>query len=163
MTLFRQNLRRSLLNSGRYARDSFKSHGLLFFAPTALAVFLAIIIVAFVLNPKIPSNFHNSISSGRYSLNIKQPEVQQNETVNVHLNSNLANWVEQYHQSTEADLDEVVVRYLAQEQHQFDPGTIQPVGKTRLLAIRQYQTPNGQNILIFTQIPDDQISYFRAY
>jgi len=126
-------------------------------------VFLAIIIVVFVLNPKIPSNFHNSISSGRYSLNLKQPEVQQNDTENVPLNGNLANWIEQYHQSTEADLDKVVVRYLAQEEHQFDPGTIQPVGKTRLLAITQYQLNNGQSILIYTQIPDEQISYARAY
>jgi len=81
----------------------------------------------------------------------------------VPLNGYLDNWVEQLHQSTEADLDKPLVRYLAQEQHQFDPGTIQPVGKTRLLAVTQYQLNDGQRVLVYTQLPDEEISYFRAY
>lgn len=93
----------------------------------------------------------------------RQAEVQPNDTDNLPLNGYLANWVEQLHQSTDADLDKTFVRYLAQEQDQFDPETIKPVGKTRLLAVTQYQLNNGQRVLVYTQIPDEQISDFRAY
>jgi hypothetical protein len=135
----------------------------LFFAPTALAVFLAVILVLFVMNPKIPSNFHNSISPERVSMDSRQAQIQKNDTENTPLNGYLTNWVEQLHQSTEEDLDRAFVRYLVQDQHQFDPDTIRPIGKTKLLAVTQYQLNNGQRVLIYTQIPDEQISYFRAY
>lgn len=163
VAIFRQNLRRSLLNSSRFVRDGFNAHGLLFFAPTTLAVFLAIMLVMFVINPKIPFNFHNSMSSGRGSSDLRQAESQPDEAGNTAFNGNLVNWVEQMQQSTEADLDMAFVRYLAQERQQFDPGAISPVGKTRLLAVTQYQLDNGQRVLVYTQLPDEQIRYFRAY
>ena len=163
LTLFRQNLRRSLLNSGRYARDGYKTHGVLFFAPTALAISLVVILVLFVMNPKIPSNFHNSISPDRVSMSSRQVEVQQNENENGAINGNLANLVEQLYQSTEVDLDKAFVSYLAEDQHQFEPEAIQPIGETRLLAVKQYQLNNGQRVLIYTPIPTEQISYVGAY
>jgi hypothetical protein len=126
-------------------------------------VSLASILVIFVLNPKIPSNFHNSISPSRVILDSSQAQVRQNEPENAFHNDNLSKWVEQVHQSTETDLDKEVVRYLAQEEHQFDPETIQLIGKTKLLAITQYQLKNGEMIVIYTPLPNEAIGYARAY
>jgi hypothetical protein len=92
-----------------------------------------------------------------------QAGVQQRGSEDVGTQGNLVNWIEQLNQSTEVDLDKAFVRYLAQQQHQFYPEAIMPVGKTRLLAVTQYQLSDGQRVLVYTQLPDEQMNYLKAY
>ena len=118
----------------------------------------------FVIQPALPFKIHGAlISDSEIILTKRDVDDRFAKLSGSDLEGVLAKLFDQPRTSAVTNLDRAFVRYSAEQRYKSDPGPIQPVGKTQLVALNKYRLGNGERVKVYTQVPFGQFDASEPY
>ena len=164
---YRQRLRRSLLDSHRYRKSSdFGYRGAFYLSATA-AVSCAAILLLFIIQPALPGKIHYALRSDRGTLlaavDRTVPERDVPEVDAVGQDPDVAYGSVSDNPSYRRQVDQEVVRLLAQSQLKRKNAGVKPIAPNEVYSINRFRMDNGKDVLVYTQMPVKQVSYRESY